>query len=83
MAGGLILAMGGLAFGVLPGPGVVTFFLGVGMIAGEFGPAARLLDRSEVRAREFGRWVDGIWRSSVAGKVSIVLGGAICLRVVL
>src|SRR5215203_4568541 len=83
VVGGLILAVGSLAFGVLPGPGMLTFFLGVGMIAGEFRPVARLLDWSEVRAREFGRWVGGIWRSSAAGKVLIVFVGAICSAVVL
>ena len=83
VVGGLILAVGSLAFGVLPGPGMLTFFLGVGMIAGEFGPVARLLDRSEVRARELGRWVGGIWRSSAAGKVLVVFVGAICFAVVL
>ena len=48
VVGGLILAVGSLAFGILPGPGMLTFFLGVGMIAGEFSPVARLLDWSEV-----------------------------------
>src|ERR671912_945123 len=83
VVGGLLLAVGSLAFGVLPGPGMLTFFLGVGMIAGEFRPVARLLDRSEVRARELGRWVVGIWRSSAAGKVLVVFVGAICFAVVL
>jgi hypothetical protein len=68
VVGGLILALGSLAFGVLPGPGMLTFFVGVGMIAGEFRPVARLLDWSEVRARAFGRWVGGIWRASAAGR---------------
>src|SRR5918994_2772808 len=81
--GGLLLALGSLAFGVLPGPGMLTFFVGVGMIAGEFRPVARLLDWAEVRARDFGRWVGGIWRSSVAGKVLVVFVGAICFAVVL
>jgi hypothetical protein len=81
--GGLILALGSLAFGVLPGPGTLTFFVGVGMIAGEFRPVASLLDWAEVRAREFGRWVGEIWRSSAVGKVLVVLVGAICLAVVL
>ena len=83
MVGGLLLALGSLAFGVLPGPGILTFFLGVGMIAGEFRPVARLLDWSEVRARELGRWVGAIWRSSAAGKASVVAVGAICLAAVL
>jgi hypothetical protein len=83
VVGGLILAVGSLAFGVLPGPGMLTFFLGVGMIAGEFGPVARLLDWSEVRARGLGRWVGGIWRSSAAGKVLVISVAAICFAVVL
>ncbi len=44
MVGGLIVAVGSLLFGVLPGPGTLTFFVGVGMIAGEFRPVAALLD---------------------------------------
>src|ERR671920_1760086 len=83
VVGGLLLALGSLAFGVLPGPGMLTFFLGVGMIAGEFRPVAGLLDWSELRARELGRWVGGIWRSSVAGKVLVVFVGALCFAVVL
>jgi hypothetical protein len=81
--GGLILALGSLAFGILPGPGMLTFFVGMGMIAGEFRPVARLLDWAEVRAREFGRLVRGIWRSSAAGKLLVVLVGAICVAAVL
>jgi Putative transmembrane protein (PGPGW) len=83
VVGGLILAVGSLAFGILPGPGMLTFFVGVGMIAGEFGPVARLLDWAEVRARELGRWVGGIWRSSAAGKALVVFVGAICVAAVL
>jgi uncharacterized protein (TIGR02611 family) len=83
VVGGLALALGSLLFGVLPGPGTLTFFLGLGMIAGEFRPAARLLDWAEVRARELGRWVGGIWRSSAAGKILVVFVGVICFTVVL
>ena len=81
--GGLVLAVGSLLLGVLPGPGMLTFFLGLGMIAGEFGPVARLLDWAEVRARELGQWVGRIWRSSAAGKASVVALGALCLAAVL
>jgi uncharacterized protein (TIGR02611 family) len=83
VVGGLILALGSLAFGVLPGPGMLTFFVGLGMIAGEFRPVARLLDWAEVRAREFGRWVGGIWRSSAGGKVLVVFVGSVLCAVVL
>ena len=81
--GGLIIAVGSLLFGVLPGPGALTFFLGVGMIAGEFQPVARLLDWAEVRVRKLGRWIESTWRSSAAGKVLVVSVAAICLAAIL
>lgn len=73
VSGGIALAGGSLVLGALPGPGVLTFFLGLGMVAGEFRPVARLLDWVELRARDLGRWVGGVWRSSAAGKVLIIL----------
>ena len=81
--GGLVLAIGSLVLGVLPGPGTLTFFLGLGMIAGEFLPAARVLDWAEVRLRKLGRWVGSVWRSSVAGKALVVSVAAICAAAVL
>jgi hypothetical protein len=81
--GGLVIAVGSLAFGALPGPGTLTFFLVLAMIAGEFYPVARLLDWAEVGARKFGRWVRGTWRSSAAGKVLVSSVAAICAAAVL
>jgi hypothetical protein len=49
--GGLILIVFSAFFGWLPVLGWGTVFLGLGMIAGEFHPAARLMDWLEVRAR--------------------------------
>jgi hypothetical protein len=77
--GGFIVAVGSVVLGVLPGPQTLTFLVGVGMIASELRPVARLLDWAEVRAREFGRWVGGIWRTSAAGKVLVISVAAICL----
>jgi hypothetical protein len=37
-----------------------------------------LLDSAEVWARELGLWVGGIWKSSAAGKASLVAVAAIC-----
>lgn len=73
VVGGLVIAVGSLLFGVLPGPGTLTFFLSLGMIAGEFRPVARLLDWAEVKARKLGRWARDTWRSSVAGKVLLIV----------
>jgi hypothetical protein len=53
------------------------------MISGEFLPVARLLDWAEVRARKLGRWVGGVWRSSVSGKVLVASVAAIGAAAVL
>lgn len=81
--GGLTIALGSLLFGVLPGPGTLTLFVGLGMMAGEFRFIARLLDWAEVRVRKVGRWVRGTWRSSIAGKVLVGSMAAVCVAVVL
>lgn len=73
VVGGLVLAAGSLVFGVLPGPGTLTFFLGLAMIAGEFRSVARALDWAEVKARELLRWSRRTWRSSDAGKLLLTL----------
>lgn len=51
VVGGLFLIVVSAFFGWLPVLGWGTVFLGLGMIAGEFFPAARLMDWLEVRAR--------------------------------
>ncbi len=83
LVGGPIIAVGSLLLGVLPGPGALTFFIGLGMIAGEFRPLARLLDWAEVRVRKLARWVRGTWRSSAAGKVLVVSVTAVCIAALL
>ena len=83
IGGGLIIVVGSILFGVLPGLGTLTFFLGLGMIAGEFRPFARLLDWAEVRVRKLGRWVKDTLRASAAGKLLVVSVGAICLAAIL
>lgn len=83
VVGGLIIAVGSLFLGWAPGPGTLTFFLGLGMIAGEFRPVAGLLDWAEVRVRKLGRWIKGAWRSSIAGKALVVSAAAIWVAVVL
>ncbi len=74
VVGGLIVAIGSLVLGVLPGPGTLTFFLGLGMIAGEFRPVARLMDWAEVRLREAARAARELWAdASPVGRVVIAL----------
>ena len=69
---GLAIAIVSLFFGWAPGPGTITFFIGMGLVAGELLPVARLLDWAEVRLRRFGRFVGKVWRSSLLGKVAVV-----------
>lgn len=58
--------------GLLPGPGWGTAIIGFALIAGEFMPAARLLDRAEVRLRHFWQFVRDVWVHSWAGKVLVI-----------
>jgi uncharacterized protein (TIGR02611 family) len=77
---GSVLVVGSAFLGWLPGPGILTFFLGLALVAGEFSPVARLLDWSEVWLRKLARPAKRIWdRSSPAGKAAIVAVIAVCL----
>ena len=69
---GTVLVVGSAFFGWAPGPGMLTFVIGLGMIAGEFYFAARFLDWAEIWTRKFWQFVTKVWHSSVAGKTLIV-----------
>ncbi len=49
---GVAVAIGSLLLAPLPGPGLGTFVLGLGVIAGEVPHVARFLDQTELRLRE-------------------------------
>jgi|SRR5215210_9149863 len=68
--GVLIVAVSAVG-GLLPGPGWGTAIIGFALIAGEFLPAARLLDRAELSLRAFWQFVRDIWGHSWAGKVLV------------
>lgn len=55
IVGGIALIIVSVFIGWLPIFGWGTIFLGLGMVAGEFKPAARLMDWLEVRARRLFR----------------------------
>lgn len=55
VAGGIALIVVSAFIGWLPVFGWGTVFLGLGMVAGEFEPAARLMDWLEVKARRLFR----------------------------
>ena len=70
---GTVLAVGSLFTAPLPGPGFATVFLGLAILAGEFLPAARFLDWSEVRLRRLWQFIKDVWHSGTPGKISIVV----------
>ena len=77
----LIVAVSAVG-GLLPGPGWGTAIIGFALIAGEFLPAARLLDRMELALRAFWQFVRDIWGHSWAGKVLILAVTAFVVTVV-
>ena len=71
---GSVLVVFSTFFGWVPGPGLLTFFIGLALIAGELLPVARFLDWAEVRLRKLARRARDIWtRSHIVVKVLIVL----------
>ncbi len=78
--GGILVVVGGLFAVPGPGPGWVITFLGLGLIAGEFRPIARFMDRAEVKLRALERWVMGAWTSSsTTAKVLASLAILFCI----
>ena len=59
IGGGIVIVVGGLVAVPGPGPGWVITFLGLGLIAGEFLPVARFMDRAEVKLRGVAQWARG------------------------
>ena len=76
---GTVIALGSLVLAPLPGPGWGTVFVGLMILAGELLPAARFLDWLEVWLRKLGGYVHEIWRSSVWGKIVVLLVSALCV----
>jgi uncharacterized protein (TIGR02611 family) len=64
VAFGVAIAIGSLILAPLPGPGWGTFFVGLGIVAGEVLHVARLLDRGEVKLREALQRTRGVWEKS-------------------
>ena len=77
---GVAIALGSLLLAPLPGPGWGTFFVGLGMVAGEVLQVARLLDRAEVMLKEALRSAKGVWgKSAPAVRVLIALTISLCV----
>lgn len=77
---GLVVVLAGVFFLPAPGPGSLIVIAGLGLIGGEFLPLARLLDRAEVKAREWAEQARELWaRLPIPAKILlglVVLGGA-------
>lgn len=79
----MIIAAASLLLSPLPGPGWGTVFLGLGIIAGEYKPAAGLMDRSEVSLLRFGGALRKLWRGSGAiGRAVMLIAGAALTAIV-
>jgi uncharacterized protein (TIGR02611 family) len=80
VAFGVAVAIGSLLLAPLPGPGWGTFFVGLGIIAGEVLQVARLLDRGETKLREALQRTKGVWdKSASAVRAMIVLTVILCV----
>jgi hypothetical protein len=80
VAFGIAIALGSLVLAPLPGPGWATFFVGLGIVAGEVLQVARLLDRSEVKLRKALQRSKGVWdKSASAVRVLIALAITLCV----
>ena len=74
VAFGIAIAIGSLILAPFPGPGWITFFVGLGMIAGEVLQVARILDLAEVRLRGALRLAKGMWdKLALRGRVLVTL----------
>lgn len=60
---GLVLTAAGIFFLFFPGPGTVTLFIGIALIAGQSLFVARCVDRLEVLLRPTYLWLRGRWRA--------------------
>ena len=80
VAFGIAIAIGSLVLAPLPGPGWGTFFVGLGIVAGEVLHVARLLDRGEVVLREALQRTKGMWdESAPAVRMLITLMISLCV----
>jgi hypothetical protein len=80
VAFGIAIAIGSLVLAPLPGPGWGTFFVGLGIIAGEVLQVAHLLDRGEIKLRETLQRTKGVWDKS-ASAVRVLIALTISLSV--
>lgn len=77
---GSLLVLFSVFFGWAPGPGMLTLFIGLGMVSSEFRPVAVFLDWAEIKIRKLWRICESVWaRSSPGERGLIVLGLVACV----
>ena len=70
----IILLAIGIVLTFIPGPAIVFYFAGAGLLAGESRPLARALDWSEVKLRKICRWLKQWWkRASLWAKLAVIV----------
>ncbi|MSR35248.1 MAG: hypothetical protein EXR95_01215 [Gemmatimonadetes bacterium] len=76
---GLVVLVVGIFFLPAPGPGIIIVAIGAAMLAEQSLIAARMLDWSELRAREVMERAVAVWERSspVARGAIVLLGGAL------
>ena len=80
IAFGITIAIVSLVLAPLPGPGWGTFFVGLGIVAGEVSHVALLLDRGEVKLREALQRIKALWDTSASAvRVLIALTISLCV----
>ncbi len=80
IAFGVAVAIGSLILAPLPGPGWGTFFVGLGIVAGEVLHVACLLDRGEVKLRGALQRAKAVWDNSApAVRALIALTISLCV----
>lgn len=78
---GIILLAIAVVMTFLPGPGILFYFAGAGLMAGESRLLARGLDWSELRLRRVFRWIKRWWKhaSLIAKLVVIFLAACVAI----
>jgi hypothetical protein len=75
----IILLAIGVVLTFIPGPGIVFYFAGAGLLAEESRLLARGLDKSELKLRQAYRWSQRWWQQAALwAKVAVVFAAA-CL----
>jgi hypothetical protein len=59
---GIVMLTAGLIMLVVPGPGIVSTLLGLGVLAEQSQLMARAMDWLDLRSRRVAKWLRGFWQ---------------------